>query len=193
MIPIAYSNKRPTGELQDLYFPSQVFLSRYEVIEIHHVCQGTSWSTLDLVFFTASVRTWHIQSSIHMSWQSWGTNMHKKEHQQIVRAPASIRPASPRNRKSSSAASTLSWQGPTLPGCLPSQQKSVCPKMLFQGHDLAPRSELPRNFQPQQPNCPGTWPFHPSIAVRQLHLLHLHGKPSRAGNPFRLHYNPRSE
>ena len=105
----------------------------------------------------------------------------------------SIRPAYPRNRKSSSAASTLSWQGPTLPGCLPSQQKSVCPKMLFQGHDLAPRSELPRNFQPQQPNCPGTWPFHPSIAVRQLHLLHLHGKPSRAGNPFRLHYNPRSE
>lgn len=66
----------------------------------------------------------------------------------------SIRPAYPRNRKSSSAASTLSWQGPTLPGCLPSQQKSVCPKMWFQGHELGSKcGSFPEISSPNGPTA----------------------------------------
>ena len=160
MIPIAYSNKRPTGELLHLYFPSQLFLSRCEVIEIHHVCQGTSWSTLDLVFFTASVRTWHIHPHVMAVMRYKYAEKGAPTNSSGTR---SIRPASPRNRKSSSAASTLSWQGPTLPGCLPSQQKIVCPKMWFQGHELAPSAVASQKFPAPTAQLPRNMtisPFH---------------------------------
>ena len=75
------------------------------------------------------------------------------------------RPAYPRNRKSSSAASTLSWQGPHTSGCLNDfnfcMPKNVAlglraPKYIIPPHILqlavsshkfpAPTAELPRNI-----------------------------------------------
>ena len=138
------------------------------------------WSSLPLPYGPGT--------SIHMSWQSWGTNMHKKEHQQIVRAPAASGLLTHETANLQVLHQPCHDRAPHCQDVCQANKKIVCPKMWFQGHELAPRAVASQKF-----HCPGTWPFHLSIAVRQLHLLHLHGKPSRAGNPFHLRYHPRSE
>ena len=109
----------------------------------------------------------HVTWSPRPSWQSCGTNMHQKAATTNSSDTHNTRPAYPRNRKSSSAASTLSWQGPHTSGCLPRQQKlndfNFC---MLKNVPIGLRAKyitppinlqyLPTNFQPQRPNCPGT-------------------------------------